>query len=317
MAVIGESGCGKSTLLALIYGLLQPSSGTIHWHNHQVLGPDYNLVPGEPMMKYVAQDFDLMPYTTVAENIGKFLSNFFPEEKQEKTKELLSLIDMTAFANVKVKQLSGGQKQRVALARALAKEPEVLLLDEPFSNIDNFRKNKLRRNLFQYLKSKKITCLIATHDSTDILSYTDRTLVLKNGEIIANEVTEELFRNPSTPYVGSLFGEINQLSIQYFKITKSTDVVLIYPFELVPLATNTADQKAINLTLTVQVKNSYFETNHYLIKASVLESSLNKTAVMPTKELFFESKSQLALNTTLKLIVPSELLKTRIFAGTE
>lgn len=141
LALIGESGCGKSTLLKLIYGLYDVDEGTIHWKNRLVTGPKFNLVPGIPSMKFLAQDFDLMPYVTVAENVGKYLSNFFPEEKQRRIDELLQVVEMTDFSKIKVKNLSGGQMQRVALAKVLAKEPELLLLDEPFSHIDNFRKN--------------------------------------------------------------------------------------------------------------------------------------------------------------------------------
>lgn len=140
LCVMGESGCGKSTLLKAIYGLLDVNKGTIFWKDHQVLGPEFHLVPGMDFFKYVAQDFDLMPYISVSENIKKFLSRFYPEESEKRTQELLEVIEMTAFANTKVKNLSGGQKQRVAIARALAKEPELLLLDEPFGQIDNFKK---------------------------------------------------------------------------------------------------------------------------------------------------------------------------------
>src|SRR5690606_26315476 len=173
LAIIGESGCGKSTILKLIYGLYDLNQGSIFWNDIQVLGPKFNLIPGMEFMKYLAQDFDLMPFITVAENIGKYLSNFYPEEKKQRIEELLELVEMTAFRDIKAKYLSGGQMQRVALARVLALEPEVLLLDEPFSHIDNFRKNSLRRNLFAYLKQKNITTLVATHDSTDVLSFAD------------------------------------------------------------------------------------------------------------------------------------------------
>jgi len=127
IAVLGESGCGKSTLLKLIYGLYDLDQGQIFWEDKEVTGPKFNLVPGMPFMKYLAQDFDLMPYVTVAENVGKFLSNFYPEEKKQRIQELLEIVEMTEYADVKAKFLSGGQQQRVALARVLALEPEVLL----------------------------------------------------------------------------------------------------------------------------------------------------------------------------------------------
>ena len=145
-SIIGESGSGKSTLLKLLYGTYDLNQGEIFWKDSQILGPKYNLIIGPEYMKYVAQEFDLMPYTTVFENIGEFLSNFYPEEKTQRVNELLEVVQLTAVSNVKVKELSGGQKQRVALARAIAKQPEIILLDEPFSHIDNFKKNKLRRS---------------------------------------------------------------------------------------------------------------------------------------------------------------------------
>jgi len=141
IALIGASGCGKSTLLKVIYGLLEVDNGALFWENQPLLGPNYHLVPGHEHMKYLSQGFDLQAYCTVAENIGQYLSNFEPEVKKVRVQELLDIVELQDFANTKVEQLSGGQKQRVALANALAKKPEVLLLDEPFHNIDNFRRN--------------------------------------------------------------------------------------------------------------------------------------------------------------------------------
>lgn len=140
LAIIGESGCGKSTLLKLIYGLYDLGEGEILYDKNAILGPKYKLIPGEDFIKYLAQDFDLMPFVTVGENVGKFLSNVFKDKKQERILELLQIVEMTEFVNTKAKFLSGGQMQRVAIARVLALEPEILLLDEPFSHIDNFRK---------------------------------------------------------------------------------------------------------------------------------------------------------------------------------
>lgn len=112
LAVIGESGCGKSTLLKLIYGLYDLDQGHIFWNDKEVLGPKYNLIPGMDFMKYLAQDFDLMPFITVAENVGKYLSNVYKDQKNERIAELLEIVEMPDYANVKAKNLSGGQMQR-------------------------------------------------------------------------------------------------------------------------------------------------------------------------------------------------------------
>ncbi|TRX39219.1 ABC transporter ATP-binding protein [Flavobacterium restrictum] len=273
-AIIGESGCGKSTLLKLIYGLYDLDSGTIFYDKKPILGPKYNLVPGADYIKYLAQDFDLMPYITVAENVGKYLSNIYKDKKEARVQELLQMVEMTEYAHVKPKYLSGGQQQRVALARVLALEPEVLLLDEPFSQIDSFRKNSLRRNLFQYLKKKQITCIIATHDSTDALSFSDKTIVLRNGEIVSKGVSKTLFENPPSRYVASLFGEVNAIPNHLLQLTGNRNArVLVYSHQLKVVATS---------PFQVVVADSYFRGNQHLITAFYGEELFffeNKTAI--------------------------------------
>jgi ABC-type Fe3+/spermidine/putrescine transport system ATPase subunit len=285
IAVIGESGCGKSTLLKLIYGLYDLDEGNIIWNETEVLGPKYNLVPGMSFAKYLSQDFDLMPYTTVAENVGKFLSNVFPEQKKERVQELLEIVEMTEYADVKTKYLSGGQQQRVALARVLALEPEILLLDEPFSHIDNFRKNALRRNLFAYLKSKGVTVIVATHDSTDALSFADETIVLQDGKIVDKAGSLSLYSNPINKYVASLFGEVNELKLSHLVAVEEGDdeIILLYPHQL---------KVVDNGLMEVIVKQSYFKGSHYLIKA-----------VFDRKAIFFENDTELEVNQMVTLMI--------------
>ncbi|MDR2221324.1 MAG: ABC transporter ATP-binding protein [Flavobacteriaceae bacterium] len=260
VALLGESGCGKSTLLKLIYGLYDLNEGEIYWNDEPVLGPAYNLIPGVDAMRYLAQDFDLMPYTTVAENVGKFLSNINWEKKQNRIDELLHLVDMTNFADVKVKDLSGGQQQRVALARVLAQDPELLLLDEPFSHIDYTRKSMLRRELFSYMKEKGITCIVATHDSLDALSFADETVVLKDGNIVDAGETKELYEVPIDMYVASLFGEVNELYVSDFAPdTEADEVLLFYPHQLM-----ISKQKGV---LEVFVEESYFKGDGFMMKS--------------------------------------------------
>ncbi|MFT5078496.1 MAG: iron(III) transport system ATP-binding protein, partial [Patiriisocius sp.] len=154
LAVLGESGCGKSTLLHLIYGLINLSDGSIHHNKNKLLGPKHNLIPGEPFMKLVAQELDIMPFISVAENIASHLDRNDRAKDDARVDDLLDVVQLTPFKHVKVKNLSGGQKQRVAIAKALAQQPEVLLLDEPFSSIDTFLKNTLRRSFFNYTRSQ-------------------------------------------------------------------------------------------------------------------------------------------------------------------
>jgi ABC-type Fe3+/spermidine/putrescine transport system ATPase subunit len=274
LAIIGESGCGKSTLLKLIYGLYDCDEGSLSWKSEPILGPKFHLVPGMPFMKYLAQDFDLMPFITVGENVGKFLSNFYPKEKQDRIDELLNLVEMSEFKHIKAKFLSGGQMQRVALARVLAQEPEVLLLDEPFSHIDNFRKNKLRRKIFQYLKEKQITTLVASHDINDVLSFSDEVIVLKDTTILEKATPFELYNHPKSQYTAALFGEVNEIEIH-------GKMQLIYPNQL---------QIVEKSDIQVEVISSYFKGKYYLI-----EAKWNNQMVFFESENNFEEKSSVYL----------------------
>ncbi len=260
VCIIGESGCGKSTLLKIIYGLLEIKTGEVYWNETQVLGPAHNLVPGEPYMKYLSQDFDLMPFTTVFENVSQYLSVLEPEFLKERTAELLEIIEMTPFAHTKVRYLSGGQQQRVALARVLAQEPKVLLLDEPFSHIDNFRKNSMRRNLFAYLRKQNITVLTATHDHNDMLPFADRVIVLRDQGIIAKDSPENLYRNPKDLYIASLFGEANKIPINIIKSYADTKrQIIVYAHEF---------KVSAKSGLEAIVKGSYYMGGHYLVVAT-------------------------------------------------
>ena len=270
LCLMGESGSGKSTLLKLIYGLLDTKKGSIYWNETQVLGPKFNLVPGFENFKYVAQDFDLMPYTSVSENIKKFLSRFYPEESEARTQELLEVIEMAAFANTKVKNLSGGQQQRVAIARAIAKEPELLLLDEPFSQIDNFKKNSLRRKLFSYLKEKNIACIIATHDGNDALSFADKMIVINNHKIIAKGSPKEIYNNPKNLNTASLFDDINQLNI-------NGKIILLYPHQI---------KKVDKSNYIATIIKSYFKGFYWLIEAEI-----------SNQKVFFINNSKIENNT--------------------
>jgi ABC-type sulfate/molybdate transport systems ATPase subunit len=272
VSIIGESGSGKSTLLKLIYGEFDANKGRIYWKNTEILGPKHNLVVNYEFIKYVAQEFDLMPFTSVEENIGKHLSNFYPKLKKKRTKELIRVVELEAFAKTKVKNLSGGQKQRVALARALAIDPEVLLLDEPFSHIDNFKKQSLRRSVFNYLKEKNIACIVATHDKDDVLGFADKMIVLHKAKIDAVNTPQELYKKPGSSMIASFFGEFNDLE----------NYGIVYAHQL--KVAETSEMKVL-------VKQSYFNGKNHLIEAELSSKTIyfehhkaiNKDAVVCLK----------------------------------
>ncbi|WP_126653728.1 sulfate/molybdate ABC transporter ATP-binding protein [Chryseobacterium aureum] len=252
IALAGESGCGKSTLLNLIYGLLDWESGDIIFNGTKLLGPKGNLVPGEPEMKFVAQNFDLMPYATVAENVGKFISNINLKQKKETVTELLDVVGLQEFAHVLPKYLSGGQQQRVAIARALSVLPKLLILDEPFSNLDFPRKIELRERLFRYVKQHGVSLMISTHELQDIMPWLDQIVILQDGRLIQNDSPEETYRNPYNSYVAKLFGEVNIFSeteAEDFQISKFS----YYPKEI----------KITETGLEAEVMESRFAGNYY------------------------------------------------------
>lgn len=257
LAVLGESGCGKSTLLSIIFGKLHLENGEIHWEGTKLLGPNHKLIPGEPFMKMVSQDLDIMPFTSVAENIAEHLNRRDKTADNARVDELLEVVELIAFKNTKVAHLSGGQKQRVAIARALAKEPKILLLDEPFSSIDNFLKNKLRRRLFSFLKKSNIICISATHDSEEALAFADNILLLKNGKEQMFGTPQHLFNSFNSEYQGGFFGEISVIESPPTSTSNISEKKYLLPHQL------SVSENKTNLEVVVEA--SYFKGTHYLI----------------------------------------------------
>lgn len=250
IAILGESGSGKSTLLKLIYGLEDATSGQIFYNDELVTGPNFNLVPGNPNMKYVPQEFDLLDYVTIGENVGKYLSNFDLEKKAKDIHQALEVVKMEGLKSIKPSKLSGGQRQRVAIARALATNPKMLLLDEPYSHLDQPLKYEIRKNIWNWAKKQHCTLLLTTHDIYDALGFSDRIIVIKNGEIIQKDSPLEIKNNPKNTYVASLLGEFNLLNpkeVNQFGVQISPNKkAIVYPEEI-ELSENGVSFKIIDI----------------------------------------------------------------------
>lgn len=237
VSILGESGSGKSTLLKLIYGLEDVDSGEIFCKNEKVTGPKFNLVPGNENMKFVPQEFDLLDSITVAENVGKYLSNFDLKLKSENIIKALKVVKMEDFAKHFPSQLSGGQRQRISIARAIATNPEMLLLDEPYSHLDQPLKYEIRKSIWNWAKANNCTVILTTHDINDALGFSDKIIILKQGEIIQNESPENLRNQPVNEYVASLLGEYSTLNSTEMKSLFQIEIpenkkAIIYPEEI-------------------------------------------------------------------------------------
>ena len=267
ISVIGESGSGKSTLLKLIYGLLDFNDGEIKYGDKKLKGPLYNLIPGHKMMKYVAQDYDLLDFVTVGENVGKFLSNFDLALKQKNIDEALDVVELTDFKHIFPNKLSGGQRQRVSLARALAQEPAVLLLDEPFSNLDQTLKLTIREKIMNWCRRHQITVIFTTHDLSDAFYTSDKILVLENGNMIQFDEIENVRKFPKNEYAARLFGYVNVLRSEESKKLSihTTTSVVIYPEEI---------KISTNGNFSGKVIETKFQGRDYLINFSYQDLEL-------------------------------------------
>ncbi|MFV0531401.1 MAG: ABC transporter ATP-binding protein [Flavobacteriales bacterium] len=262
LAVVGESGGGKSTLLKLLYGMLDADEGSIYFQEEAILGPQFNLIPGHRDIKYLAQNLELITYATVYDNVGTHISNIDQDFKKRRIKAILKSVELLELKDLIPKQLSGGQKQRIALARAVAKTPHLLLLDEPFANIDTILKYKLRNQLFELFKKLRIGIVFSTHDLQDVLGFADKLLVIKNGKTIQLGTPKEVYKNPINLYVAQLFGyatEFNTEEAQTILGKEIKDSIIVYAHQI----------SLKDLKKDYQVKQEIFMGNHTVFKTQV------------------------------------------------
>lgn len=183
ISILGRSGSGKSTILRLLAGLEKPTKGTLMIQNEVVFDGNTFLQPEKRGIGMVFQDYALFPHMTVGENILFGLFQLKKTEKKKRLQEVLELVELQDFEKRYPHQLSGGQQQRVAIARAIAPNPHLILLDEPFSNLDAELQVKIRKDLRDILKKANITSIFVTHDENDAHALADRIVKLKDGRI--------------------------------------------------------------------------------------------------------------------------------------
>lgn len=232
VAIVGESGSGKSTMLKLIYGLLSPDEGMVLFKGEAILGPAEKLIPGHDSMKMVTQDFSLNTYAKVYENVASMLPNTDLKYKEEKSWAVMRFLRIDHLHNKRVSDLSGGEQQRVAIARAIITEPEVLLMDEPFSQVDTPLKTHLRADIRRLSHDLGITVILVSHDPVDGLSLADEIIVLNKGQVVESGSPEQLYKQPQNVYTAKLLADCNILKKEEavkLGLRPLKDTVAIYP----------------------------------------------------------------------------------------
>jgi iron(III) transport system ATP-binding protein len=207
LAIAGETGSGKSTLLKMIGGLVQPASGHILFNQERVPGPEEQLIPGHKGIAYLSQHYELRNNYTVFDLLD-YGSELEPAEAQM----LFRICEIDHLLQRKTNSgLSGGEKQRIALAKLLATKPRMLLLDEPFSNLDALHRKSIKQVLHNISAQLKITTILVSHDAADTLSWANHIMVLRGGRLIQAGTPQTIYHQPAQPYVAGLFGTCNLL----------------------------------------------------------------------------------------------------------
>ena len=207
LALLGPSGCGKTTTLRLIAGFEAPDTGTVEVGGRTVAGPNLRVPPEKRQVGMVFQDYALFPHLTVAQNVAYGLPG--GKGRDGRVEEVLSLAHLDGLGTRMPHELSGGQQQRVALARALAPGPEVVLLDEPFSNLDAALRTRVRAEMRDILTDAGATAIFVTHDQEEALSLADEVAVMLDGTVAQKAAPEVLYHNPASREVAEFVGEAN------------------------------------------------------------------------------------------------------------
>jgi iron(III) transport system ATP-binding protein len=264
IAIAGETGSGKSSLLQTIAGLIQPTAGTIIFDNKRVKGPQEQLIPGHPGIAYLSQQFELPRFLRV-EQVLEYANKLTSGEADT----LYEVCRINHLLERKTDQLSGGERQRIALAKLLLTSPKLLLLDEPYSNLDMVHKSVLKSVIHDIGEILDITCILVSHDPLDTLSWADEIMVLKNGKIMQQATPEEIYQKPVNEYVAGLFGSYNLIPAANAKIFESGSGIKTKGKKLLIRPENFKLVKTENETLSGKVKKVQYFGSFYELEVLV------------------------------------------------
>lgn len=296
IAIAGTTGSGKTTLLKMIAGLIQPTKGFIFFANERVKGAEEKLLPGHKHIAYLSQHFELRNNYFVQD-----LLDVYNKTEQEEADKIYSVCQITHLLQRKTNELSGGEKQRIALACQLVTNPKLLLLDEPFSNLDMFHKKIMKQVIDDISSQLEITCIKASHDWEDILPWADSIYIMQDGKIIQQGDAKEIYYKPINGYVAALSGDYNLIEIENTKnfqnqLTKNIQgkKFFLRPEQIkVEPAVNIYQQE--NTITKISFYGSYYlidvQMNHQLIQVKTVQNnfSVGQRVLLsvPTTDVWF------------------------------
>jgi len=214
VCLLGESGCGKTTLLRAVSGLQDELSGQININNRVVYSDGIDMPPEKRKVGLIFQDYALFPHLNVFDNIAFSLMGLDKPEKKKRVEKMLALVQLSDFALRFPHQLSGGQQQRIAIARALAYQPDLMLLDEPFSNLDQHVRFQLIKEIRLLFKKHALSALFVTHSKEEGFAFADKIALMRSGKIIQIGAPQVLYSQPNSRYVADFMGQSNYLDVQ-------------------------------------------------------------------------------------------------------
>ncbi len=234
LAIVGETGSGKSTLLRIIAGHIAPDTGKVYFNQERVWSPPVTLLPGHKGIAYLSQHYELRNNYKVHE-----LLSYQNALSPESAAQLYQVCQVDHLLLRKNDELSGGERQRIALAKLLVGVPQLLLLDEPFSNLDIPHKQIINAVVHAISEQLKTTCILVSHDPVDTLSWADEIMVLKNGQVVQYSTPKEIYYRPANAYVAGLFGAYTLLEgskhpfRKYWPLSDSSTKICIRPEQLI------------------------------------------------------------------------------------
>ena len=279
IAISGSTGSGKTTVLKMIAGLIQPNSGTIFFEGEKVIGPDEKLLPGHKGIAYLSQHFELRNNYWVHELMS--MVNVMTDDEAEK---IYAVCKVEHLLKRRTNQLSGGERQRIALAKLLVTAPKLLLLDEPFSNLDSLHKRMMQQVIVDITEQLQITCIMVSHDVQDVLSWADWIIVMKDGIIHQQNSPKEIYNNPIDLYTAELFGDFNLLVVSNTKDIMGIPLQEVQKKQLLIRPENIQISAATNITQEDTIIKIDYYGSFDIIHVQVNEQIVK----VKTKSLQFE-----------------------------